>query len=198
MSKNEKSDEKIEVSPPRKFYFKLKGIAPIISNKPCPEDVKKGKTLDSQPKTQQARDRAYWHSNGNLGVPQTWLKGSMVEAFIRQKTDSGPESQSAKNEKQRVCPNIRFEPLMFDLKTKDYTINESTVLVKQSGTVKTMVNCVRPLIENWEFEGTLVTTLPETAEELRKNLEYAGYYVGIGSNKINGFGRFEVVEFRQV
>ena len=98
MSKNENADEKTEVSPPRKFYFKLKGFAPIISNKPYPGDVKKGsKSSDSLPKTQQAIDRAYWHPNGNLGVPQTWLKGSIVEAFIKQKTDSGPESQAYLN-----------------------------------------------------------------------------------------------------
>jgi len=181
----------------RKFKFKLVGESPILMNKPASlKDMEKQSKL---PPSERAEALAYRTENGNLGIPRKWLKGALVNAFIRQKTSASLASQAAKAEKQRVSPRIWFTEEILDLNIDKYEIDTQIVLVKTTtGDIQTVAEAIRPKVTDWEVEGVLVTTLPDSKEELEETFQLAGSEVGIGSNRINGYGRFRVTEFTEI
>ena len=50
----------------------------------------------------------------------------------------------------------------------------------------------------WKAKFILTCTLDKPTEEIKRIVEGAGKYVGIGSNSINGYGRFIVTNFNKV
>jgi hypothetical protein len=54
------------------------------------------------------------------------------------------------------------------------------------------------MIEEWKADFVLVTTLDKTLAQWKADIEGAGIDTGIGSNRINGYGRFKILTITKV
>ena len=90
-----------------------------------------------------------------------------------------------------------MEPKFIDLGFTDYVIDERSV--PSGGSYRGIRDmCVRPCIDEWNAEFTLLSQLDFSDKDIKRNVEVAGIDIGIGSNRINGFGRFELSGFSEV
>lgn len=150
------------------------------------------KRIKEMPNSEQAEKHAYRASTGNLAIPCEWFRGCIINNFI----DKGGAKRKTAT-KNEVAPRIRVEPKLIDLGVSEYEIDVRSIPSTGSRTsIRDM--CVRPMIPEWEAEFTLLSELKHSDEDVRRNLEVAGIDIGVGSNRINGYGRFEVVEFERV
>jgi len=169
----------------RKFDFELEGEETLFHKFNGLDEEKKIKKL---PEKEQAEKHIYRHPNGNIAIPSIWLRGCIIEACIKR---AGFKEKT--REKERVSPRIRIEPLYLDIGQKVFEIDRRGI--PSGGKQGTRDICVRPLVKKWKAKGTLVTTLPEEISDLQTIFEYAGEEVGVGSNRINGYGRFKLTKF---
>lgn len=170
-----------------KFDFKIEGTSPILMHKFNGQEEER--RLKELPHKEQAEYHAYRGENGNLALPAEWLRRSVIESFM----DKAPKKDKQAT-KKRVSPRIRVDPILLDLNLKDYDIDVRGIPVGNMGRGGARDICVRPLIRNWTAIGTLISGLDES-RAMKKWLEFAGEEVGIGSNRINGYGRFKVTSF---
>lgn len=145
--------------------------------------------LKELPHKEQAEYHAYRHENGNLAIPGEWLRRCVIDAFM----EKAPKKDKQAT-KKRVSPRIRIDPILLDLGFKDYELDVRGIPVGNMSRGGSRDICVRPLIRKWIATGTLISGLDES-REMQKWLEYAGEEIGIGSNRINGYGRFKVTSF---
>jgi hypothetical protein len=170
-----------------KIKFKVKGVSPALMHKF--NGLDESKTNKQKSDKEQAECSAYRNSDGNLYMPSTWFRGALIEYFLRNAPKKGVTT-----EKQEVSPRIAVEPMMLDLNIKIFKIHKTAIPVKQGGR-QVMDFSVKAEIEKWTVSGTIITTLDKSFEEIKRAFIGAGEDVGVGANKINGYGRFEVIEF---
>ena len=174
----------------KKLKFRVKGSTDMLPHKF--NGLAEEKRIKEMPEAEQAEKHAYRHPNGNLAIPCEWFRGCIVNNFIDK---AGAKTKtSTKNE---VAPRLRVEPALIDLGIKDYEIDiRSVPSGGRSGGIRDF--CVRPRIGEWEAEFTLVSLLKHPVNDIKRSVEVAGVDIGIGSNRVNGFGRFEVVSCEEV
>ena len=172
----------------QKWDFEIVGTSPLLPHKfNGIDEEKKTKEL---PKEEQAEAHAYRCSNGNLAVPCEWIRGCLINLFILR---AGNKEKT--RTKIRVSPRIRIEPPLLDLGINEYEIDVRSAPSGNLSRGGTRDICVRPRIDSpWKIRGVLCSSLEEN-REMRKYLEDAGENIGIGSNRINGYGRFKVTSF---
>lgn len=172
------------------YTFSIEGVTPILMHKFNGQEEEK--RVSELPHAEQAEYHAYRTSEGTLGIPSTWIRGCLIDTFI----DAAPQKAKQKT-KQRVSPRIRVEPMMLDLGIKTYEIDVQGIPSPKTGRGGTRTIVVRPLVRSpWHATGKLVIGLDES-RELEKWLIQAGEEIGIGANRINGYGRFKVTAFKQ-
>ena len=174
-----------------KCKFRIEGLTPILMHKF--NGIEEEKLLKQKSDAEQAEAHAYRLPNGNLGIPCEWIRGCLIDYYIF----NAPRKKKSETRLQ-VAPRIRVEPYMLDLGIKNYAIDKRSVPSGNISRGGVRDFCVRPRIDQWQAEGFLVTTLEKTVEELKNDFAQAGIEIGIGSNRVNGFGRFKVLEFAQL
>ena len=174
----------------KKFKVKAKSTTHALIHKF--NGLSEEKRIKEMTETEQAEKHAYRHPNGNLAFPCEWFRGCIVNNFIDK-----AGSKTKTSTKNTVAPRIRVEPNLIDLGIKDYEIDiRSVPSGGRSGGIRDF--CIRPRIDEWEAEFTLLSLLDYPASEMRRSVEVAGIDIGVGSNRVNGFGRFEVVSFEEL
>ncbi|MBU0847341.1 hypothetical protein KKH23_09185 [Patescibacteria group bacterium] len=175
----------------KKFEFEIEGITEILPHKF--HGLEEEKKLKTETEEIQAEKHAYFNSNGNLAIPSVWIKGALINEFY----DSAPQKERTRTQKQ-VSPRLMIVPAMLDLGTKKYDVDVRSVPAGgRHGGCRDF--CVRPIIKlPWKVKGTLITTLDISDKDLRRKFENAGMNQGIGSNRINGYGRFKIVVFNNL
>jgi hypothetical protein len=174
-----------------KCKFKIEGLTPILMHKF--NGIEEEKQLKQKSDAERAEAHAYRLPNGNLAIPCEWIRGCLRDYYIL----TAPPKK--KNETRlQVAPRIRVEPRMLDLNIKNYEIDKCSVPSGNISRGGIRDFCVRPRIDRWQVEGFLVTTLEKSVEELKNDFEQAGVEIGIGSNRVNGFGRFRVLDFTKL
>ena len=174
----------------KKFEFKIEGETPILPHKF--NGLAEEKRLKTESDEVQAKKHAYFTSEGNLAVPATWIKGAIIQEFY----DSAPSKERTRTQKE-VAPRIIIQPAMLDLGVKEYEIDTRSV---PSGGRRGGCRdfCVRPRLDvPWKISGVLITTLDISIEDLKRKFENAGMNQGVGSNRINGYGRFKLTKFEK-
>lgn len=190
MKKTQEETKRVNAPPgPLKVTFKLQ-INKVLMHKF--NGQKEEKALKQRSDRDQAEAHAYRCDNGNVGIPQEWLKGCLREYLV---SNAGNKEKTAT--KIQVAPRIAVEPMMLDAGISEYAINKTSVPSggKMGGTRDF---CVRPEIKECEVEGILISSLGKSIQELEKDFIGAGRDIGIGSNRINGYGRFEVISFEEI
>ena len=150
------------------------------------------KNIKALPERDRAEKHAYRNSEGFLYIPCDWIRGSIINSFV-----SRAGSKEKTKKKLEVSPRITVTPSEMSINQTQYTIDKRGV---PSGPLRGAVRdmCIRPLIEQWETTGQIVTTLGTDTKDMKTMLEIAGEDVGIGSNRVNGYGRFTVNSFKLV
>ena len=171
----------------KRYHFKIKGISPLLMDKF--NGLKEEAELKEKSDSIQAEAHAYRISNGNLGFPGIWLKGCLSNYSISQ---TSRDRDTTKDQiKMRIRSRIYIEPIMMDLNTKEYEIYKRPVFNPgKLSDIKTT-----PRINEWSVEGTLITTLEKSEAEIHKDFENSGTEIGVGGDRVDGYGRFKVISF---
>jgi len=174
-----------------KYKVEAKSTSSMLVHKFNGKDVEK--SLKEKSDFTQAEAHAYRTEDGNLAIPASWFRGCLIEYLV---STAGAKQKTST--KQEVSPRIQILPELISLGTKEFEIDKRAIPVKIHGKIADMDFCIRPIIKSWKVTFTLVSALDKTAKQLKIDLENAGIEQGIGSNRINGYGRFEVVSFNKI
>ena len=146
---------------------------------------------------------AYKNDEGNLCVPSTQIRASILEASKVFKVGRS----SAKT----ILNHLIIEPFdLIELKSDkgkpitDYELDQRRVQVQRAGIIRT-----RPLVPEWTVEFTIIaddeimnaTWGDQALDSLIKIVSDAGKKQGIGDyrpQKGGNFGRFEILEAKEL
>ena len=188
------------------YQFQIQGKDPgIMFNNPAmmavdTSSMSKGKkTYDAN---EEAEMRTYRNDDGNLCVPSTQVRASILEASKVFKVGRS----SAKT----ILNHIIVEPFdLIELKDKkdrtiiDYEQDQRRVVVQRSGIIRT-----RPVVKDWQLSFSIIAdaeimnaTWKEPVDALIKIVSDAGKKQGIGDyrpQKGGNFGRFDVIDIKEL
>tara|TARA_Y100000004_G_C8919924_1_gene414951 strand:- start:18 stop:623 length:606 start_codon:yes stop_codon:yes gene_type:complete len=188
------------------YQFQIQGKDPgIMFNNPAmmavdTSSMSKGKkTYDAD---EEAEMRTYRNDDGNLCVPSTQVRASILEASKVFKVGRS----SAKT----ILNHIIVEPFdLIELKDKkdrtiiDYEQDQRRVVVQRSGIIRT-----RPVVKDWQLSFSIIAdaeimnaTWKEPVDALIKIVSDAGKKQGIGDyrpQKGGNFGRFDVIDIKEL
>lgn len=172
-----------------KIKVKVKGLAPYIMHKFVIADNKtssRGKKVYIP--EEEAEKVAYRNEKGELVIPSSHFKASMVKAAV------DFQAKGKKTYKDYIKSGIVFEDEYNLLDKQEYEIFTCAVVVSRSRIARS-----RPLIRNWScefvFEIIDETWLNQTV--VKEILEAAGKFKGVGDQRPE-YGRFEVVEYKEL
>jgi hypothetical protein len=153
------------------------------------EDEAKGTVVSTTKKrdpVSEAESRAYRMKDGTLYVPAEAIKGCLVNAASYKKFGK----YSAK---PIIAGCVQILPQQISLKTKEYDIDERTVVIRGHGRVIR----ARPTVEKWKvsFELEYDAGFIAAGNLIREILEEGGQRIGIMDfrpAKLGSFGMFKV------
>ena len=157
------------------------------------------KTYDAD---EEAEMRTYRNDDGNLCVPSTQVRASILEASKVFKVGRS----SAKT----ILNHIIVEPFdLIELQTskgkaiQEYEQDQRRVVVQRSGIIRT-----RPVVKDWQLSFSIIAdaeimnaTWKEPVDALIKIVSDAGKKQGIGDyrpQKGGNFGRFDVIDIKEL
>jgi hypothetical protein len=139
----------------------------------------------------EAEGRAYRMKDGTLYVPAEAVKGCLVNSAAYKKLGK----YSAK---PIIAGCVQILPQQISLKTKNYDIDERTVVIRGRGRVIR----ARPTLDKWKLSFDLVydTAFIQGSHLIRAMLEEGGQRVGIMDfrpAKLGSFGMFTVTKWEE-
>ena len=182
------------------YQIEISGVSPVIWNrmkKELVDEVKKLKKdqLAEWEETNWKR-KAEIDDKKNLVIPPEWIKGSLVDAC--KKTRIVPHFATSK---QQTYTSYMLSSLITVMASvgKEKELEYYGAFVGARGkNSSTKTWRVRPLLKEWKT--TFEMKDPDgrmTKNELKTLVEHAGLMIGIGDNRVNNFGRFEVVSIKE-
>ena len=175
----------------------IKGISPLLMNKPNMleiEDKAKVRQSGTNLLERQFDEKQYLTDDGKLFVPDTHIKGCLVEAGKNIKVKGKGKSTYSKIVGYAL---IVLPGQILHKKTK---LDKYTVLAVNPNTKGRSAVC-RPILKEWEIDFQLEYDADEIPLEVAKEcLDYGGKRVGIGDwrpQKKGTFGRFIVTKFEE-
>jgi len=187
----------------KKYEIEIKGITPLVWNRQKMElrniikGLKKDQLEENELKNWKMKAET---NNGDAIIPPEWIIGCLVNSA--KETRMIPHFATSKNQTYtKYISNIKVSPgkpisagKADDLKRKDAMLS-SQGKSKMGGKV---LRC-HPILENWNAKFELVDTVERMKkDELQELLSWGGMAVGIGDQRIFNFGRFEVVNIKEV
>lgn len=177
----------------KKVKVELKGLTPILMNNPQSmlEEKDKirtpGKTYNIK---EDAEKLAYKKEDGELYIPATAIKGSLINA-----ASMGKIGKFAA--KPIVAGGVFILEQEIGLGTKKYDLDIRTVVIQKARIVK-----ARPMIKNWKvsFELQYNDALIGDGDIIKQLLIAAGQRVGLldfRPQKYGSFGMFEVSSWKE-
>lgn len=196
----EVSDDEMPLQPLRKsetrsVIVEITGKTPILMNNPKSmmfEEETKGTVVSTTRKRDpkaEAETRAYKMKDGTLYIPAEAIKGCLVNAASYKKFGK----YSAK---PIIAGCVQILPQQISLKTKNYEIDERTVVIRGRGRVIR----ARPMVENWKLTFTLEydAGFIQSGNLIREIMEEGGQRIGIMDfrpAKLGSFGMFRVTRW---
>lgn len=188
----------------KKYEIQIKNIenSPICWNvmkRELEEEKKKLKKNElNEWEEENWQRKAEYNDKGKVIIPERWFKQSIVEAC--KKTRMVPHFATSKNETYtRYAQTFMIENIDGSIcKTKDLKYFGAY----EGGRGKnssTKVWRVRPMLKKWGAKFLLYDPAGRIKKkDLQTLIEYAGMFCGIGDNRRNNFGRFEIVKIEEV
>lgn len=176
----------------KKIQVEITGDTPLLMNSPKamlePKEAVRKTTKVYDPDIE-AEKVAYRTAKGELYVPNTAIKGTMINASAWKK--------AGKNALRPIlAAAIRIPESELLLGTKKYEIDLRTVVIQRARVVK-----ARPVLKDWKlnFEILYNEQLLPNADIIKEVLVDAGERVGIldfRPQKLGEFGTFSVTKFK--
>jgi len=169
-----------------KIKVKIKGVAPLLMNRPCLEENKRKKQVYIP---EEEVEKAIYQNSKGVFAPATWIKSSLTKAATRFKL----KGSGKKTYKDLIKGEIIIEPIEISLKEK-WVIDERYVNVNRAKILRW-----RPRWNNWsmEFDIIIADKNDLCPDDLQRFLTDSGKYIGIGDNRPEN-GRFIIEKFEPI
>jgi len=185
----------------KKYAVTIKGITPIRQHKRPEEEVPKfgGRKPTDEEALKLFNAHRYYEKGIGYYQPSSQVKKALVLAAHRISVPGEGRSKFSKY----VSSSILIEPDLLKHKIQGKTnvrsIGHWTTNVSRG--MQMQVWCVKPQIDKWELDFEITNLQPEVITDgyLKKFLEYAGMFCGLGADRPErgkNFGRFEVKSFK--
>jgi len=142
--------------------------------------------------------KAEFDDKGDVIIPERWFKACVVTAC--KKTGIVPHFATSKkqtytNYAQSLMVLNNGKPLCKKNDLESY----GAFVGAQGFNSKTKVWRVRPMKKDWSVSFEIVDAMGRMKiEELKTIIEYGGMMIGLGDNRINNFGRFEIKSLKEI
>lgn len=177
------------------YSVHIKSTAPMLQNRLDPMDLfdKSRRKLSYEEETDPKKVGKKLHKDekGNICQPAKTIKATLVNAAARY-----PYKRQM-TYKTLFQGGVRISSDMTIHEKQDWVIDEQVNTGGKVGGSGAQL-LVRPKLPEWELKFEIeVINEDISSDTLKSVLEYAGTYFGLGSRIQDGFGKFEVVEFRK-
>lgn len=183
------------------YEIKLKGISPLIWNrmKRELEEEKKKLKKDQLSEWEQSNwiRKAELDGNGNAIIPPEWIRGALTDSC--KMTRIVPHFATAKNQTYTKYINSCMVEVTKPAGKKKDLEEFGAYVGSQGSRGGGKVWRIRPMLREWNT--SFILRDPEgraSKEEIKTIISHAGLMVGLGDNRINNYGRFEVTELQEV
>jgi len=187
----------------KKYEISIRGVTPLVWNRMKRElELEKKKLKKDQIEDWEEKNwlrKAEFDDGDGIVLPPEWLKKSLTDSASKSKIV--PYYARSKNQTYSFYTQSMMVEVENPICTKkDLKYYGAYVNGNPSSFKKSKVWKVRPLLDKgWRVKFFI--TDPEgrmKKDELEVLLRFSGYMVGIGDNRINNFGRFDVVSVKEV
>ena len=184
----------------KKWKVEIVGSTPVLWNVMKRELELEKKGLKKDQLSEWEEDKKNWcrkaefDKAGNVIIPDRWFKNAMIESCKKNRII--PHFATRKNETYtnyvRSCVVLNCGGAL--CKKKDLVYDGAYVSINNSKIWR-----VRPKMENWSATFEIVDPAARMkVDELEEMITYAGMMVGIGDNRINNLGRFDIKKIVEV
>lgn len=186
----------------KKYEISIKGTSPLIWNvqkKELQDELSKLKKNElAEWDEKNWRRRAAMDEKGNVIVPGNWFKQALIGAC--KKTRMVPHYATRKNETYTYyVTSFMVDTISEPLCKPDDLQDFGTFVGAQGSNSNTKVWRTRPMLKNWSVTFQIIDAGGRmTKDELKTLIEYVGLFGGLGDNRINNYGRFELVKLKEV
>jgi hypothetical protein len=184
----------------KKYNISITGTSPVIWNVMKRElelekkKLKKNEYADWEEDAKNWKRKAEFDKLGNPIIPNRWFKSCMVASC--KKNRIVPSFETKKN---ATYTNYVQSFMVFNIGKpvclyKD--LEEHGEFVGAQGkNSDSKVWRVRPIKEKWKADFQVIDPVGRmTMGELKEIIEFAGLLIGIGDNRLNNYGRFELTK----
>ena len=171
-----------------KIKVKVKGTAPLIMHKFVPTEGTASRGKKVYIPEEEAEKVAYRNDKGDLVLPTTHFKASMVKSAV------DFPAKGKKSYKDYIKAGLLMMETEIEITPNKYEVYTCPVVVNRSRIARS-----RPLIRDWSCEFT-IEIIDETwlnPSIVKEILTAAGQFKGVGDNRPE-FGRFEIEEFKKI
>lgn len=186
----------------KKYEVRVKGNTPLIWNVLKRElelekkELKKNELSEWEENPENWKRKAEFNEKGNVIVPERWLKGSLIDSCKKNRII--PHFATRKNETYTSYVKSCMVFTKGSVCKKEDLKEFGAYVGAQGANSTTKVWRVRPMIKTWDAEFTIIDPAGRMKQsELEAILGYAGMMIGMGDNRINNFGRFDVVSVEE-
>jgi len=185
-----------------KYNVKAKGVTDLLPHKYI--GISQAKEANQLTDDKERAERfTYRDKNGMLCIPVECIRATIINGFVG---TAGPKQKT--KTKMHVSPRIRVQSLSdYDLTNVPLMLNGEHITSYEidrrsysaggrSGGIRDF--CVRAKIPEWEIEFQLISTVDISKKDLKYKLDFAGSDVGVLSNRVNGYGRFEITNLQKI
>ena len=188
----------------KKYEVEIKGIQPVIWNVLRRElelekkELKKDQLSEWEEDPKNWKRKAEFNDKGEVVIPERWFKGALIGSC--KKNRIVPHFATRKNETYTSYVQSFMVFNGHKLCGKDDLV-EFGVFVSPQGMSNrnTKIWRVRPMLKKWSATFILIDPAGRIKmAELKEIIEYAGLMIGLGDNRINNYGRFELKKIMEV
>lgn len=188
----------------KKYEIEINGTTPIIWNrmKKEIEDLKKKAKKNELAEFEEHHwiDKAEFNGKDDVIIPPIWLKSMLINAC--KQTGLVPHFETKKTARYtRYMQSVIIPPKPYIKICKKDTLQQlGGYYPGQPGKLNSgKVWKIFPMKEKWNATFQLVDPFGRmTADELKELLEYGGFFIGIGDQRPMNYGRFDVVNIKEI
>lgn len=165
------------------------GIRPLLQNKLTPEDLfnksRKKLTYEETVDATIVKKKLHLNEEGKVVQPAESIQKTLENAAVFF------PYKGKKSYKPLIQGGITILPALIEHIHQNWKVDESVV------TDDTAKFVARPRLDEWELSFSINIGQPDIEPStLKEIMEYAGKFVGLGSRRKAGYGKFEIKEWR--
>lgn len=182
----------IEVQQPYRALVEIQGVCPILLHSWNVESVEskaRAKKGSAEKKSDDVESYVYRNEKGEISIPGTYLRGSIINAAKFQQDPRSPRKSAMDLFKAAIVSLTELASL--GSKDWDY-LDRRRVVIQRNAITRS-----RPAFrEGWKAQFILMVNLPEYIDEhlLNSTIHGAGKLIGLGDFRPS-YGRFVITKF---